>query len=97
MPSDHVYRKFGSPSSPQYRNHEPSVAQQLRLPDFLIMPHLGQVNVFVVCVVRSNIESSCVSVDRVLVQGVKGKNRGLCIYFIKPPWLVLTQRELVLF
>ena len=40
MPSVHVWSNFGSPASPQFMNQAPPRAQQLRLPDFLVIPHL---------------------------------------------------------
>ena len=39
-PSNHVCWNLESPGSPQFLNHAPPVAQQLRLPDFLMVPHL---------------------------------------------------------
>ena len=41
MPSAHVYSKSVSPTSPHLLNQEPPRAQQLSLPDFLAVPHLG--------------------------------------------------------
>ena len=40
MPSAHVWSKFISPTSPQLLNQPPPRAQQLRLPDFLVLLHL---------------------------------------------------------
>ena len=39
-PSAHVWSTFVSPASPQFLNQEPPRAQQLRLPNFLVIPHL---------------------------------------------------------
>ena len=41
-PSPHVWSNVVSPTSPQFLNQEPPRAQQLSLPDFLTVPHLGQ-------------------------------------------------------
>ena len=48
MPSAHVWSNFGSPASPQFLNQAPPRAQQLCLPDFLVIPHLVQVSMLVV-------------------------------------------------
>ena len=40
MPSVHVWSTCVSPASPQFLNQAPPRAQQLRLPNFLVMPHL---------------------------------------------------------
>ena len=42
IPSNHVCSYFESSGSPHLLNQAPSRAQQLRIPDLLIMPHLGQ-------------------------------------------------------
>ena len=42
MPSIHRYGKLASPKSPHFLNQVPPGAQQLSLPDFLIVPHWGQ-------------------------------------------------------
>ena len=39
-PSPHVWLYFDSPTSPHFSNQAPPRAQQLRLPDCFIMPHL---------------------------------------------------------
>ena len=44
MPSVHVCSNLGSATSPQFSNQAPPWAQQLRLPDFLLTPHLGHRN-----------------------------------------------------
>ena len=41
MPSAHVCSNVESPASPHFLNQAPPRAQQLRLPDFLVVPHLG--------------------------------------------------------
>ena len=43
MPSDHVWSTFVFPASPQFLNQEPPRAQQLSLPDFLVVPHFAHV------------------------------------------------------
>ena len=40
-PSSHVWSNWVSPASPQFLNQAPPRAQQLRLSDFLTVPHLG--------------------------------------------------------
>ena len=40
-PSNHVCSKFESPGFPQFLNQAPPPAQQLSLPDLLLVPHLG--------------------------------------------------------
>ena len=45
MPSPHVWPKLESPTSPHFLNQAPPRAQQLRLPDFLVVPHLGHPSV----------------------------------------------------
>ena len=42
IPSYHVWAKFAFSAFPQLPNQEPPWAQQLNLPDFLMMPHAGQ-------------------------------------------------------
>ena len=39
MPSPHVWLNFSSPASPQCLNQAPPRVQQLRLPDFVAIPH----------------------------------------------------------
>ena len=46
-PSAQVCSKFMSPSSPQVLNQAPPRAQQLRLPDFLIVPQLSHPLLFI--------------------------------------------------
>ena len=41
MPSAHVCSNVESLESPHFLNQAPPRAQQLRLPDFLVVPHLG--------------------------------------------------------
>ena len=41
MPWNHVWSNFESPRSPQFLNQAPPEAQQLSLPDFSRVPHLG--------------------------------------------------------
>ena len=41
MPSPHVCSKLVSPRAPQFLNQAPPRAQQLYLPDFGMIPHLG--------------------------------------------------------
>ena len=41
MPSAHVCSNIESLESPHFLNQAPPRAQQLRLPDFLVVPHLG--------------------------------------------------------
>ena len=48
MPSDHKWSTVVSSASPQFLNQEPPRAQQLSLPDFLLVPHLGHNNVVVI-------------------------------------------------
>ena len=40
-PSDHLWPTFLLPALPQFLNQVPPGAQQLTLPDFLNVPHLG--------------------------------------------------------
>jgi len=42
-PSDHMYSTFFLPTPPQLLNQAPPGAQQLTLPDFRNVPHLGHV------------------------------------------------------
>ena len=42
MPSTHVWSNVESPGSPHFLAQAPPGAQQLRLPDCVIVPHLGQ-------------------------------------------------------
>ena len=42
-PSNHVCSNFGSPAPPQFLNQAAPGAQQVRWPDFLMVPHLGHV------------------------------------------------------
>ena len=41
LPSNHVCSVFELPLAPQFLNQAPPGAQQLCLPDFLMVPHLG--------------------------------------------------------
>ena len=41
IPSAHVWPNFVSPTFPHFLNQAPPRAQQLGLPNFLIVPHLG--------------------------------------------------------
>ena len=41
MPSAHVWSNFLSPAFPQLLNQAPPRAQQLLLPDFFVVTHLG--------------------------------------------------------
>ena len=41
IPSDHLWSSFALPPLPQVLNQEPPGAQQLILPEFPIVPHLG--------------------------------------------------------
>ena len=41
MPSNHVYSAFAFPALPHFLYQAPPGAQQLRLPDFLLIPHFG--------------------------------------------------------
>ena len=54
MPSNHVWSKFGSPTSPQFLYQAPPVVQQLTLPDFLFLPHLGHMGVLLDVVMGSS-------------------------------------------
>ena len=42
IPSCHVWPRFACPTLPQFPNQEPPRAQQLSLPDFLMVPHTWQ-------------------------------------------------------
>ena len=48
MPSDHVWYIFKLPLLPQLLNQEPPRPQQLLLPDFSMVPHLGHTEVAMV-------------------------------------------------
>ena len=48
MPSSHVCSNVVSPTSPHCLNQAPPRAQQLNLPDFLVVPHLGQTSSIIV-------------------------------------------------
>ena len=48
MPSYHVCSRFALPALPQFPNQEPPRPQQLILPDFLMLPHLGHTELMVV-------------------------------------------------
>ena len=50
MPSYHVWRSLKLPGLPQFLNQEPPRPQQLLLPDFPMMPHLGHTELMVVVV-----------------------------------------------
>ena len=50
MPSYHVWSRFVLPTRPQVLNQEPPRPQQLTLPDFAMMPHLGHTELTVVVV-----------------------------------------------
>ena len=51
MPSNHVYSVFELSAVPQFSNQSPPGAQQLTLPDFLMVPHLEHMDPIVVTVV----------------------------------------------
>merc|ERR1719331_1174570 len=55
MPSDHPWSTFLLPIPPQFLNQVPPGAQQLTLPDFLNVPHLG--HVIVLAIVARTISS----------------------------------------
>ena len=47
MPSTHVCPRFALPALPQFLNQEPPRPQQLVLPDFPMVPHLGHTGIAV--------------------------------------------------
>ena len=55
MPSNHVYSPFAFPALPHFLYQAPPGAQQLRLPDFLLVPHFGhaELGLLVVVVVEA--------------------------------------------
>ena len=53
MPSYHVRSTSALPALPQFLNQEPPRPQQLVLPDFLIVPHLGHTELAMVVVAAS--------------------------------------------
>ena len=56
MPACHVCSAF--PALPQFPNQEPLRAQQLRFPDFPMVPHLRQRGLMVVTVVTAGITAT---------------------------------------
>ena len=62
MPSTHVWSKFGSPGCPHFVNQAPPRAQQLGMPDFLEIPHLGhgRLVVTVITGVRPGDDKVCI-------------------------------------
>ena len=71
MPSIHVWSTCVSPTSPQFLNQAPPRAQQLRLPNFLTVPHLGQAEL---TIVEVDLESG-----RILLPDRTGFEHGLMI------------------
>ena len=58
-PSNHVWSKFGSPGSPQFLYQAPPVVQQLGLPDFSFLPHLGHIIEVLIDVVKGSAVTVC--------------------------------------
>ena len=55
-PSSHVWSfGTGSSSCPQFLNQAPPEAQQLSLPDLVLMPHLGHAGALVITLVGASI------------------------------------------
>ena len=53
MPSYHVCPGLALPALPQFLNQEPLRPQQLILPDFAMMPHLGHTELMAVVVIAA--------------------------------------------
>ena len=79
MPSYHVWRSFALPALPQFLNQEPPRPQQLFLPDFAMVPHLGHAELMVV-VVAAGVQYSMGIGQRHKEKNIVTVNERRCIY-----------------
>ena len=77
-PSDHLWSSFVAPAAPQFPNQEPPRPQQLALPDFAMMPHLGHTKLMIL------VAAGVVYIDwwkvqtKIIVILVKANNMSTC-------------------
>ena len=77
MPCVHVWSKFESPVFPHLLNQAPPRAQQLRLPEFLTVPHLVHMGLTVVVVGVAQVPHRGGQVRRADEDGIHALGLGL--------------------